>query len=201
MKQLSRTFCPTNTPDLKEFHMKKLHSFAFYALLTPVLTLGAGSLLAQPADQNVDREQQSTQRDKDDAYMSKKNDQSTQRAKQPDTLTAADRRSMHDQSRKQNRGYMSSAPSTGLHASELIGAEVKTTGNENVGPVDDLIIDENGQIVAIVVGAGGFLGMGEKDIAIGWGHVTQSRTSDEPDLRIDLTREELRSAPEFEKAD
>ncbi len=44
--------------------MKKLHSFALYALVTPVMTLGAGSLLAQqPTGQNNDRKMQSAQQD------------------------------------------------------------------------------------------------------------------------------------------
>lgn len=44
-----------------------------------------------------------------------------------------------------------------MQASRLIGAEVKTSDAEEVGPLDDLIIDENGQVVAIVIGVGRFL--------------------------------------------
>jgi sporulation protein YlmC with PRC-barrel domain len=88
-----------------------------------------------------------------------------------------------------------------MHASDLIGAKVKTTGGEDVGPVNDLIIDEKGQVAAIVVGVGGFLGMGQRDVAIGWDDVTRSGTADDLELRIDATREDLRSAPEFKKLD
>lgn len=158
--------------------MKKLHSFAFYALVTPAITLGAGSVLAEPTSgQDMDREPQSTQRDKD--------------------ATQADSNA-RDQSRKENRGYLSSAPTNGMRASSLIDAEVKTTGDEDMGTVSDLIIDKNGEIVAVVVGVGGFLGMGEKDVAIGWGHVTKSGTGDDQELKIDVTRESLRAAPSFD---
>lgn len=174
--------------------MKNLHSFAFYALATPVITLGAGPLLAQQStDQDVDRQQeqstqqQSTQRDQD--------------AKQSTTKSMESDQSTSNQSGTQNRGYMGSAPANGMHASNLIGAEVKTSADEDVGPVSDLIIDKNGQVVAIVVGVGGFLGMGERSVAIGWDDVTKSGTSDEPELRIDVTRESLRSAPEFKTRD
>ncbi|GAB3095892.1 PRC-barrel domain containing protein [Aestuariicella hydrocarbonica] len=162
--------------------MKKLHSFALYALVTPAITLGAGSLLAEKPTPSVTQDSQSTQR-----------------AEQSDSRTAADRQDTRDQSRMQHRGYMSSAPANGMQASDLIGTEVKTTGDEDVGPVNDLIINKNGQVVAIVVNVGGFLGMGEEAVAIGWDDVTRSGTSDKPELRIDLTRENLRSAPEFEK--
>ncbi len=70
-----------------------------------------------------------------------------------------------------------------------------------MGSVSDLLIDENGQVVAIVVGVGGFLGMGEKNVAIGWDDVKTSGSADEQELRIDATREELSSAPAFEEQD
>lgn len=55
--------------------------------------------------------------------------------------------------------------------------------------------------MAVVVGVGGFSGMGEKNVAISWDSVTQTGTANERELRIDATRDELSSAPEFEKQD
>ncbi len=101
----------------------------------------------------------------------------------------------------ENRGYISAVPNNGMQATQLIGATVSTTADQDVGPVNDLIIDEQGQVVAIVVAVGGFLGLGEKDVAIGWKHVTPTGTADEQKLRIDLSRENLRSAPEFDLED
>ncbi len=211
--------------------MKKLHAFAFYALVTPVLTFGAGSLLAQSTDQDMDREQQSTQVDQG-AAQSTQSDQSGPYPSLSDAPTAADRERESNQYGERNRNDMHSAAAKGMPASELIGAEVKTTDDEDVGPVEELLIDESGQVVAVVVGVGGFLGIGEKNVAIGWDEVTisggtsASKTpdpasaehdpassghdpdseddilgSDELDLRIDLTREDLTSAPEFEDRD
>ncbi len=101
----------------------------------------------------------------------------------------------------QSQGYLQSAPANGMHANNLIGAKVNTADGKEVGKVSDLIIDEHGQIVAIVVGVGGFLGLGQKDVAIGWGHVTRSGASNDPTLRIDVSGDNLRSAPEFKKRD
>ncbi len=64
--------------------------------------------------------------------------------------------------------------------------------------INDLIIDADGQVIAVVVEVGRTLGMGEKVVAIGWDDVTTSCKSDERELQIDATREELRSAPELE---
>lgn len=185
---VKRTFCPIDRPDLKEIHMKKLHSFAFYAMVAPALTLGAGSVLAQQSTgQDVDRQQQNTQRDMG--------------AGQSDPQNAANRQNAGDQTRMQNRDYIGSAPANGMQASDLIGAEVKTSGDEEVGSVGDLIIDQDGKVVAVIVGVGGFLGMGEKEVAISWDRVTRSGTGEEQELRIDSTRQELQSAPEFEPQD
>lgn len=160
----------------------KLHSFAFYALVAPVITLGAGSVLAdRSADQDFDREQQ----------------RNTQGATQSH---------MKNQAQMQNRGYMASIPAKSMQGSNLIGAEVKTMGGDEVGPVEDLIIGQDGQITAIVVGVGGFLGLGERKVAIGWDDVTKSVAADADDLdlwddmelRINATRESLSAAPEFE---
>ncbi len=64
--------------------------------------------------------------------------------------------------------------------------------------IGDLIIDQDGQVVAVVVNVGGFLGMGEKDVAIDWNKVKMSGNADDRDLRVDMTREELETASEFE---
>ena len=156
--------------------MKKLHSFTFYTLVTPLIALGAGSVMAeQPTGK--DRMQSSP--------MTMQSGQSMQRS----------------QSGMQHRGYLNTAPANGAQASNLIGADVKTAKGEDVGSVNDLIIDKKGQVVAIVVSVGGFLGMGEKDVAIGWDDVTRSASSDDKGLQIKSTREGLMSAPEFKKAD
>lgn len=180
--------------------MKKLHSFAVYALVTPILTLGAASALAQQsASDDMDNDQQRIHKDKDaSAYDDKKKDQDWQSK----SNKAEDRHSMGDKSGMKHTGYMDAAPANGLQASSLIGTGVKTTdGDDDVGSVSDLIIDENGQIVAVVVGVGGFLGMGDRDVAIGWDEVTRSGNADDLELRIDVTRDELRAAPKFELND
>lgn len=50
--------------------------------------------------------------------------------------------------------------------SGLMGAEVWGADGESIGSVDDLLLDSEGQVMAVVVGVGGFLGIGEKDVAI-----------------------------------
>lgn len=51
-------------------------------------------------------------------------------------------------------------------ASKLIGTTVVSQSNETIGDVNDILFDRNGQVMAAVVGVGGFLGIGEKDVAV-----------------------------------
>src|SRR5215207_6226937 len=51
-------------------------------------------------------------------------------------------------------------------SSSLIGTAVNGPNNERIGDVNDVLLDRNGQAVAIVIGVGGFLGIGEKDVAV-----------------------------------
>lgn len=51
-------------------------------------------------------------------------------------------------------------------ASKLMGLNVYNEANEKLGDINELLIDKSGKINAVVIGIGGFLGMGEHDIAV-----------------------------------
>jgi sporulation protein YlmC with PRC-barrel domain len=51
-------------------------------------------------------------------------------------------------------------------ASKLVGLSVYNEKNESVGSINDMLTDKNGKIVAVVIGVGGFLGVGEHLVAI-----------------------------------
>lgn len=53
-----------------------------------------------------------------------------------------------------------------MMASDLIGTRVVSANNESIGDINDVIVDSKGQVMAVVVGVGGFLGIGEKDVAV-----------------------------------
>jgi putative membrane protein len=71
-------------------------------------------------------------------------------------------------------------------SSDLTGATVYGANNENIGDISDVVLDREGNVVAVIVGVGGFLGIGEKSVAIpfdaleiaaaGEGQDTQDRT-------------------------
>ncbi|MEY9178798.1 sporulation protein YlmC with PRC-barrel domain [Bradyrhizobium sp. USDA 326] len=51
-------------------------------------------------------------------------------------------------------------------ASKLMGLNVYNEANEKLGDINELLVDKSGKINAVVIGIGGFLGMGEHDIAV-----------------------------------
>ena len=87
-------------------------------------------------------------------------------------------------------------------ASDLMGLNVVGSNNENIGEVSDLLVDEEGNIHAAIVGVGGFLGIGQKDVAISYKSFNITRDEDgDAEARLTLTKEELENAPAFKKAE
>ena len=51
-------------------------------------------------------------------------------------------------------------------APKLIGVGVYGPDDKQIGKIDDLLVDKNGSAKTIVIGVGGFLGFGKKDVAV-----------------------------------
>src|ERR671912_428104 len=85
--------------------------------------------------------------------------------------------------------------------STLMDATVQSTEGENIGEVNDLVINSNGTVEGVVIGVGGFLGIGERDVAVRLDQITiQQQEGDADDLTfvLNATREELQNAPAFQ---
>jgi sporulation protein YlmC with PRC-barrel domain len=83
-------------------------------------------------------------------------------------------------------------------ASKLVGLAVFGPANEKIGSISDLVIDQSGSVQAAVIGVGGFLGIGAKDVAIALRELTISRTSEGDKVTVRLSRNELELAPTFQ---
>ena len=71
----------------------------------------------------------------------------------------------------------SEAPSE-MRVAKLIGVPVQNNAGETVGGINDVVLQANGQAVAIVIGVGGFLGMGEKNVAVPYSAVAITTAAD-----------------------
>jgi len=108
-------------------------------------------------------------------------------------------------------------------ASRLIGTNVVGGGNEAIGDVNDVLMDRNGQAVGVVIGVGGFLGIGEKNVAVPFNQLelasanaagsggssgttgattgTNANAGTAPDrIVLRMTKEQLQNAPGFATA-
>jgi sporulation protein YlmC with PRC-barrel domain len=85
-------------------------------------------------------------------------------------------------------------------ASNLIGQPVVNADDEAIGDINDLVTDKDGKVVAVLIGAGGFLGLGEKDVAVNFEDLKIAR-DDDHNVKVisDLTSEMLSSAPDYER--
>lgn len=111
-------------------------------------------------------------------------------------------------------------------ASKIVGLSVYNDKNENVGSINDLLTDRNGNIKAVVLGVGGFLGVGEHLVAVAFDKIkfvdepvaytgaagasgskattgSTNTTSSKPNLWypdhavFNATKDELKAMPEF----
>jgi sporulation protein YlmC with PRC-barrel domain len=96
--------------------------------------------------------------------------------------------------------------------SQLIGLDVYNSADENIGDINDVILGKDGKIEFVVVGVGGWLGMGEHSVALPWEQVRFSDTprkgdsasaeqGEKPDhAMVNMTKEQLKAMPAFKYA-
>lgn len=96
--------------------------------------------------------------------------------------------------------------------SQLIGLDVYNNNNENIGDINDVILGKDGRIELIVVGVGGWLGMGQHDVALRWeqvnfsdqprkGDSANTEAGEKPDhAMVNMTKDQLKAMPAFKYA-
>jgi hypothetical protein len=82
----------------------------------------------------------------------------------------------------------------------ILGREVRSTTDQNMGRIVDVIVDRYGQVRAAIIDFGGFLGVGSRKIAVDW-NALQFPTPIEGGARITLalTPDQVKAAPEYQE--
>jgi hypothetical protein len=91
---------------------------------------------------------------------------------------------------------MSSAPA-GKTVTKYYKQSVYDPAKDKIGSVDDVIVSDSGQVTGFMVGVGGFLGAGEKDVAVPFTAVHAEMKDGAWYLTLDTTKDALKSAPGF----
>ncbi len=81
----------------------------------------------------------------------------------------------------------------------ILGREVRSPTDENMGRIVDVLVDRSGQVRAAIIDFGGFLGVGSRKIAVDWGAL-HFPTPGKPDaaIALELTRDQVKAAPEYQ---
>lgn len=95
-------------------------------------------------------------------------------------------------------GTMDMQPEGTHLASDLMGGVIVNASDEEVGSVSDMVVSPEGQIEGVVIGVGGFLGVGQKNVAVSFSRVEMSEDENgDLTFMLDTTTEELEAASEF----
>ena len=98
--------------------------------------------------------------------------------------------------------FIGSQQSDQYLASNFKGTDVIGADNKKIGDVNDILFDKDGKVLAYVVGVGGFLGLGSKDVALepsAFQVVAGDKSKNESDkLRLSMTQDQLKQAANFE---
>lgn len=101
-------------------------------------------------------------------------------------------------SSQSSKSFVESQSSDQWLGSTLIGLKVMGPGDESIGSISDLLLDKDGKVIAAVVGVGGFLGIGKKNVAVPFESLTLSRNPDgNEQATVKLAKTELEKAPDF----
>ncbi len=92
---------------------------------------------------------------------------------------------------------MTSVPSSSLTVTNWYKQNVYDPARNKIGEITDVLVAPNGQINAVIVGVGGFLGAGEKDVAVNFNSIKQTKKDNKVYLTMDTTKDALKNAPGF----
>ena len=82
----------------------------------------------------------------------------------------------------------------------VLGREVRSAADENMGRIVDAIVDRSGTVRAAVIDFGGFLGVGSRKIVVDWNALHFGRVASKSDsITLELTKEQVMAAPEYKE--
>jgi hypothetical protein len=82
----------------------------------------------------------------------------------------------------------------------VLGREVRSPSDQDMGRIVDVIVDRTGSVRAAVIDFGGFLGVGSRKIVVDWNALHFGRIANKSDsITLELTQEQVQAAPEYKE--
>jgi len=89
---------------------------------------------------------------------------------------------------------LKSPPADSATVTNYYKQSVYDTHQNKIGKIDDVLVDKQGKVTALIIGVGGFLGVGEKDVAVPFSAVKTEKKNDSWYLTLDETKDSLKAA-------
>jgi sporulation protein YlmC with PRC-barrel domain len=91
------------------------------------------------------------------------------------------------------------APAASADTRKLIGRNIQNAQNETIGEIKSIHIGKDGKIEAVMVGVGGFLGVGEREVRLAWSDLTVTNNGEK--VTVNMTKDQLKAKPEYKYTD
>jgi len=92
---------------------------------------------------------------------------------------------------------INTVPTASQTVTDWYKQDVYDQSNAKIGQIVDVLVDRNGQVNALIIGVGGFLGAGEKDVAVSFNTVKSTMKDNKVYLTMNTTKDALKQAPGF----
>lgn len=92
---------------------------------------------------------------------------------------------------------MTAVPTNSSTVTNYYKQDVYDPSDTKIGTINDVLVDKDGRVTALMVGVGGFLGMGEKDVAVPFAAVHGTEKNSKWYLVMNTTKDALKSAPGY----
>lgn len=93
--------------------------------------------------------------------------------------------------------FLTTLPQNALLVSNIHEQNIYDPRDNKLGEVKDLMLDRNGKITAAIISVGGFLGIGEKDVAVAFSEIKATERNNKWWLTMNATKDELKKATGF----
>lgn len=92
---------------------------------------------------------------------------------------------------------LATLPTSAVTVNNWLKQNVYDPSGTKIGEIEDILVSENGKLEAAIVAVGGFIGMGEKDVAVPFSAIQASERDGKWHLTLNTTKEVLKAAPGF----
>jgi hypothetical protein len=91
------------------------------------------------------------------------------------------------------------APAASADTRKLIGRNIQNAQNDTIGEIKSIYLNKDGKVDSVMVGVGGFLGVGEREVRLAWSELNVSENGEK--VTVNMTKDQLKAKPEYKYSD